>query len=102
MRPPLILLATAALLISCGGDPSAPEPISRELFIDTYVDLRIGAVRSPGRVLPAQTRDSVLISHGVTEAQLLGFVEARGDDLDFMRGVWDEIELRLDAEPEEG
>lgn len=99
--PALLATALAALVVlaSCAGDvPADGAPsLDRETFIATYVDLRTEAVRTGAAELATEARIAVLERHGVSEEDLLGFVEAHGEDVDFMRAVWDEVEARLDA-----
>ena len=61
------------------------------------MDLRTAAIRTEGRLLDDADRASVLSRHGVTEDQLMAFAQLHGEDVEFMRGVWDEVEGRLDA-----
>ena len=88
-------LATAGLLLllAC-GDGAAPEGlIDREVFIATWVDLRTAALTT-GDPLPDAQRTRVLAENGVTEDELLGFVDAYGSDPKLMAEVWTEIERR--------
>lgn len=94
-------LALTLLAAACGGDGAAPAAgggIDRETFIATYVDLRATTIRGDSFAISDAQREQVLARHGVTEEELLGFVETNGEDADFMRAVWDEVEARLDAE----
>lgn len=92
----LCLLAT----FGCGDGPSDRElAVSRARFIDTYVDLRVEALRADPETLTDSARATVLARHGVTEEELLDFAEAMGGDLEYMRDVWNEIEARLDSLP---
>jgi len=94
-----IASALALGAAACGGPGrEAQVPIDRETFIATYVDLRATTIRGDSFAISDAQRTQVLERHGVTEEQLLGFVEAHGQDADFMRGVWDQVEARLDAE----
>jgi hypothetical protein len=81
------------LFIACpgctGGTPEGapPELISRESFIEAYVELRMAALGSPGEQLALEERDRILEEMGLVEEDLLKFVESRGRDLQFMRRV---------------
>ena len=77
----------------------APGVMGRDAFVDTYVDLRTTAVTSEDGVLDEAERAEVLVRHGVTEAELVEFARVYGADAEYMRGVWDEIEDRLDEPP---
>lgn len=103
-----LTLGAVLAAAGCGGDASMPAAeggIDRETFIAAYVDLRAVTIRGDSFAISDAERAEVLARHGVTEAELLGFVELHGEDVPFMRAVWDEVEARLDAErilPAEG
>jgi hypothetical protein len=88
-----LLLPVLLLAAACGG--AEPETIERESFIATYVDLRRAALQNPGAQIGPPQRDEVLARHGVSEEDLLSFVEVHGRDVDYMAGVWGEVEARL-------
>jgi hypothetical protein len=90
-------LAAGALLVGClacggGGD----RAIDRQVFIDTWVDLRIAALQTDSQRLAASDREEILQRHGVTVEDLTRFAETHATDLDFMRDLWNDVELRLD------
>jgi hypothetical protein len=92
----LILVATALVLSSsCAGE--VPESatagvISREAFIEAYVELRVEALKSDDQEIPLEARDRILGGLGLTEEDLLQFVDRRGRDVQFMRRVWEEVD----------
>ncbi len=92
MRRTLLL---AVILAACegAGTQVSPDLITAEQFVAVYVDLRVATFRSETGELPPEERDRVLGEHGVTQTDLLSFVEARGADAPFMRGVWDSVEV---------
>ncbi len=71
--------------------------MDRETFIATYVDLRATAVRGETGTIDAEQRREILARHGVTEEGLIAFASAHGEDVEYMKGVWDEVETQLDA-----
>ena len=81
---------------ACAASGGGQETIEREQFIQTYVDLRVGALTDEARQISDEARDRVLAEHGVTEDELLAFADVHGRDVDFMKDVWDEVERRLD------
>ena len=95
----LLILAPSA----CSESETSREErgIPRESFVRTYVGLRVAALRSPEAEITVERRDSVLRAHGVTQEELLEFVEIHGRDVDFMSSVWDSIEARLVRESDE-
>lgn len=97
LRGTTLLIAVAATT-ACGSTPaSTSDTIEEERFIATYVDLRVAALETEDRTLTDSARTAVLARHVVTEAQLMAFADVHGRDVEFMNGVWDEVELRLDA-----
>lgn len=96
---PLFALVAVSATTACG--PGTPEGvIDRETFIDTYVELRIAALDTDSARIADADREAILSRKGVTEEDMLEFVEVHAFDLDFMRDVWNEVELRMDRSPE--
>ncbi len=97
-----LVFACAALAplstVACDGEADA-NLVARAQFVETYVDLRVSALRREDETLTDSARAAVLSRHGVTEDQLLDFASAHGDDLEFMRDLWNEVEARLDSIP---
>ena len=89
------LVAAAAALSAAGCGPQEAEVVDRETFVETYVALRAAELTSPGAVIPDEARDSVLAEMGVSEAELVAFAEAHGDDVVFMEAVWTDVQNRL-------
>jgi hypothetical protein len=85
-------------MLGCGSAPG--DTIEREDFISTYVDLRTAAADTDTLRIGDTERAEVLARHGVTGEDLSRFVEVYAEDLEFMREVWNEVEVRLDFEPE--
>lgn len=99
---PRVLAVTTLLLVASGcGDASRNEGalIPRETFIETYVELRVAGLRSADAVLSDSARAEILTRRGVSEEELIEFVTVRGPQLDFMRDLWNEIEMRMDSVP---
>jgi len=86
------------VLFGCGGGPQG-DTIDREVFITTYVDLRIAALDTDSARVGESERDAILQQHGVTADDLTTFADVHGADLEYMRDVWAEVELRLDSDP---
>ncbi len=93
-------MAAALLAAACdSGAPAPADDLGRELFVDAYVELRLAAMRSPDGVIPAGERDRVLAELGSSEDGMLAFVDVHGEDLEFMKVLWEEIADRIrDAE----
>lgn len=83
------------LVVSCtsGGPGGASEDvIARQTFMDVYVQLRIAALKDPTEDLPLEERDRILQEAGVTEDDLIRFIEVRGAEVQFMRQLWEEVD----------
>ena len=96
-RPRLRVFVIALIVCwSCSGNTTdvAENTDGREVFMGAYVDLRVATVSSGTTVL-GSARDSILAVYGVTGEDLLEFVDIRGEDVEFMRDLWAEIEGRL-------
>ncbi len=95
-------LLALLLLVPSGCDRDFPSsegraPIDRATFVDTFVELRLAAVRS-GRVdLPAEERERVLREQGVSEGELRAFIEVHGRNVPYMNELWREVEQRFEA-----
>lgn len=90
----------AASLLALGGCGAAEsDAIDRELFVQTYVDLRVAAIEADSQRIGEPEREAILARNGVTTDDLLHFAEVYADDLDFMRDVWNDVELRMDRPP---
>ena len=90
--------ALASAACTGSGSTETDTGIETERFVAVYVDLRMATLRSGADQLPVATRDSILASHGVTEADLLEFVEIHGRGAQYMHAVWDTIEDRIDRQ----
>jgi len=91
------LTVSVALAAACGEEaPPGGFPIDREVFIETYVDLRAAALRAADFIVSPEVRDDILEEHGVDEEALLHFADVHGTDLEFMNEVWAEVERRLE------
>lgn len=96
----VFVLACIALVTACGtGEVEEPETetIPRETFVETYVALRKAARASETGEISTEERERVLAEHGVTEEDLLSFVEVHGRRIGFMSEVWSEVEERLEV-----
>jgi len=91
--------AVAVGLWPAAACTSGPETIDRDVFVATYVDLRVAALDTDSALLAAPDREAILQRHGVTEADLTTFAEVHAAELEFMRDVWAEVETAMDREP---
>jgi len=88
-----------ALLVGCDlGEGVGEEPaLDRERFVTVYVELRVAALRRDSQGLTDEERDEILRRYDVTEEMLMDFAERHGEEVSYMRDIWDEVESRLDA-----
>ena len=79
---------------SCSGDATDvfDDTVEREAFIGAYVDLRAEVLGFGTTEIQDDVRDSILAVYGVTGEELLEFVDIHGEDVEFMGGLWGEIE----------
>ena len=89
------LFAATVLAAACAEPPPGGAPIDREIFIETYVELRLAALESDELAVTPDQREEILARHGVEEERLLHFADVHGEDTDFMNEVWAEVERRL-------
>ncbi len=97
-RHRLIVPIVAMMLCwSCGGGATdAPvETAGREAFIGAYLALRSEAMSSQSTEMEDRVRDSILTVYDVTAQELLDFIDTHGEDVEFMRDLWTEIETRM-------
>lgn len=89
----IALVLLAVLGCERPADP-ARQTISREQFVAVNVALR----QIPADTAAADSlRAAVLAEHGVTEGELIAFVEARAERPLELSQIWTEIQQRLDA-----
>ena len=88
-------------VLACGGsdvNPRAEEAISKDAFVEAYVELRTVGLRAPQMEISLAARDSVLSSLGLTQEDLLTFVDVWGRDGEYMEGVWAAVDSLLREE----
>ena len=67
----------------------------RAEFIGVYLDLRTAGLGLEAASLEDEVRDSILSGYDVTAQDLLDFVDTHGEDVEFMRDLWTEVETRM-------
>lgn len=93
-----VLVLSAVACTGSESNPRADEAISREAFVEAYRQLRAEALRSPEIEISIQGRDRILADLGLTEEDLLTFVDVWGTNGDFMRGIWEEVDSIMQQE----
>ncbi|MEX2048181.1 MAG: hypothetical protein WEB90_01240 [Gemmatimonadota bacterium] len=95
------LLSFLFLAAACGeGGTTASTLLDREAFIETYVELRLGAIQSSDFTVSTEARDEILRSNGADREALLAFVDAHGRDPEYMTALWTEVDTRLNERRE--
>jgi hypothetical protein len=95
---PLLLAAALQAAIGCSvGDSGrgSVQVISREAFIEAYVELRVASHGYRDQVVPLAVRDQILQDLGLTPEDLLTFVEVHGENVGFMFEIWEEVDARF-------
>ena len=92
----MVVVIASIACWSCSGNTTdvAEDTAGREVFMEAYVDLRVAALSS-GTTELGSIRDSILAVYDVTGEELLEFVDTHGEDVEFMRDLWAEVEGRL-------
>jgi hypothetical protein len=70
----------------------AQDTITEEAFIQAYSALRKEGLQSPMMEITGEGRDRVLAELGLTEEDLLKFVEVWGSHPGVMQRVWDAVD----------
>lgn len=93
-----MLLAAALPATGCSSGSSSPDAIpviSREAFVEAYVELRSASLKFPGQEISLTERDEILDRLGLTPEDLLTFVEVHGTDAELMSEIWEEVDGRF-------
>jgi hypothetical protein len=96
------MIATTLCLSCSSGATDVPEETpGRTEFIGAYIDLRLAAMSAETTDIGDDLRDSLLAVYDVTEQDLIDFVDMHGEEVEFMRDLWGEIETILTARLEQ-
>jgi len=91
-------LLAVVLTLGCSDPPQlgpAPDVLDREVFIATYVALRVETLRSQQATIEPASREQILKENGITSDDLLEFADYYGSNIPFMRDVWNDVEATL-------
>ena len=80
---------------ACQSDSAPADAISREEYIDIYVEILRVADESPDSVTASERALAILARRGVSEEDLLAFARNHMADPQYLVDVWSEIEERL-------
>ena len=93
----IVSIVAVTLFWSCGDGATdvTGDTAGRETFIGAYLALRSEAMSSGSTEMEDRVRDSILTIYDVTAQELLDFIDTHGEDVEFMRDLWTEIETRM-------
>lgn len=92
------VLALGALLSlpACpDGEPRHDTGISRQEYVDTYVEILLAAELAEDSIAATESVRAILARRGLTEDDLLEFGYRHTDDPEYLAEVWSEIEERI-------
>lgn len=102
MRPiRILLLAPVAVLLAAGAwgcGEAETTAVDRETFVRAYVEIRGAALETEDAEPTERQREEILARYGVTAQDLVDFVEFHGEDVEYMRELWTDIEVRLEVD----
>jgi hypothetical protein len=90
-----LVLGTLLASAACRRESAPADPISRQDYIDLYVEILRVADESPDSVTASERALAILTQRGVTEHDLLTFARNHADDPEYLAELWSEIEERL-------
>ncbi len=90
-----VVSALSTLLFSACQNSIGSPPISREEYIETYVEILLAADEEPDSIAASKRAQEILDRRGITQEELLGYAEHYVDDPEHLAEVWMEIETRL-------
>lgn len=89
-------LSALLALAACGDGAADGQPgISRQEYIDTYVEILLAADVAEDSVAATEAARAILARRGLTEGDLLEFGHRYREDPEYLAEVWSEIEERL-------
>jgi hypothetical protein len=92
------IVLSAAILSMWTCTEETVAPVDRETFIQVYLELRVAALDSEDASIVQVDRERILEKYGITAEDMVAFADAHGSDVDYMRDLWNEIEIRLDVD----
>jgi hypothetical protein len=92
----------ATLFLSACHSTTEEGMVSREEYVEVYVELLRAADAAPDSFAASDSARRILAAHGLTEEDLLDYVRSHADDPDHLAEAWRKIEEQLRApEPED-
>ena len=102
MKNTLRILLLALPLLACNRNAPVGEPsgLSRNQFIDIYVQLRQAQTRATTAQEFEQMKKRIFEKAGVPESALQKYVKEHTNDVGTLADVWDTISNRLSFQPD--
>jgi hypothetical protein len=102
----LVLVLLAAFPACRGSDPGQPvSTLTTDEFIAVVVEIREAERKAElsdsAQALFEEQKREILDRHGTSEDELRRFLADRGEDIDFLRELWDTLNHRLRHIPEQ-
>ena len=91
----VLVLGTLLASAACRNESKPADTISREDYIDLYVEILRVADESPDSVTASERALAILTQRGVSEDDLLAFARNHMNDPEYLVELWSEIEERL-------
>lgn len=88
-------MGTLLAFAACQRESAPADPISRDVYIDIYVEILRVADEAPDSVVASERALAILAQRGVSEEDLLAFAHNHLNDPQYLVEVWSEIEERL-------
>ncbi|MBI4513828.1 MAG: hypothetical protein HY702_06930 [Gemmatimonadetes bacterium] len=100
----MVTFAALALALGAGNscardDTGGPRELTREVFIETYVQILTAQAAASDSADARARRAGVLARRNVSPADLEAFARRYADDPKAMADIWGEIERRLRETP---
>lgn len=89
------VLGTLLAFAACQSGSAPADPISRDEYIDIYVEILQVADEAPDSVTASERALAILARRGVSEEDLLAFAHNHMRDPQYLVDIWSEIEERL-------
>jgi hypothetical protein len=84
-------LSTLLLLSACKDTIDRP-PITRQEYVDTYVEIIRASDEEPDSIAASRRAQEILDRRGITQEDLLAYAEHYIDDPEHLAEIWFEIE----------
>ena len=88
------ILGTLLFFAAC-SDTIDPPPISREQYVEIYVEILQAIDEEPDSIASSQRAQEILDRRGITQEELLAYAEHYLNEPEHLAEVWLEIETKI-------